>query len=78
MAGRPVGWGPGAVGLGSRAALDHGDGPDMEARLRELRDVADEFPERVLVGEVYMEPGGSSATTGRRAVARTCRSTSRS
>ena len=52
----PVGDGPGAVGLGRMAALDHGDGPDMEARLRELREVADEFPERVLVGEVYMEP----------------------
>ena len=52
----PVGSGPGGVGLGATAALDHGDGPDMEARLRELRDVADEFPERVLVGEVYMEP----------------------
>jgi alpha-glucosidase len=52
----PVGPGPGGVGLGDTAALDHGDGPDMEARLRELRDVADEFPGRVLVGEVYMEP----------------------
>jgi alpha-glucosidase len=52
----PLGHGPGAVGLGPAAALDHGDGPDMEARLRELRDVADEFPARVLVGEVYMEP----------------------
>ena len=51
-----MGPGPGGVGLGDTAALDHGDGPDMEARLRELRDVADEFPERVLVGEVYMEP----------------------
>ena len=52
----PIGLGPGALGLGSDAALDHGDGPDMEAHLRELRDAADEFPQRVLVGEVYMEP----------------------
>jgi alpha-glucosidase len=28
----------------------------VEARLRELRDVADEFDDRVLVGEVYMDP----------------------
>ncbi|HEX5827522.1 MAG TPA: alpha-amylase family glycosyl hydrolase [Candidatus Limnocylindrales bacterium] len=46
----------GAPGGASRAALDHGDGPDMEARLAELRAVADEFEDRVLVGEVYMEP----------------------
>jgi alpha-glucosidase len=37
-------------------ALQHGDGPDMDARLAELRDAADAFPERVLIGEVYMEP----------------------
>jgi alpha-glucosidase len=52
----PIGKGPGSLGGDPTGALEHGDGPDMEARLRELRDVADEFPERVLVGEVYMEP----------------------
>ena len=52
----PIGDGPGALGGDPTAALEHGDGPDMEARLRELRDVADEFPQRALVGEVYMEP----------------------
>jgi alpha-glucosidase len=40
----------------ARGALHHGDGPEMEARLAELRDVAEEFPARVLIGEVYMEP----------------------
>jgi alpha-glucosidase len=53
-------WSDGSIGPGPggdpRAALDHGDGPDMEARLAELRAVADEFEDRVLVGEVYMEP----------------------
>jgi alpha-glucosidase len=52
----PIGHAPGGLGGLPVAALEHGDGPDMEARLRELRDVADEFPARVLVGEVYMEP----------------------
>jgi alpha-glucosidase len=40
----------------ARGALQHGDGPAMEDRLAELRDAADAFPERVLIGEVYMEP----------------------
>jgi len=52
----PIGHGPGSLGGDPTGALQHGDGPEMEHRLRELRDVADEFPERVLVGEVYMEP----------------------
>jgi alpha-glucosidase len=29
----------------------------MDGLLRELRAVADEYPDRVLIGEVYMEPG---------------------
>ena len=47
-----------ATGFGGdpRNALEHGDGPAMDERLRELRDVADEYPDRVLIGEVYMEP----------------------
>ena len=47
-----------ATGFGGdpRDALEHGDGPAMDERLRELRDVADEYPDRVLIGEVYMEP----------------------
>jgi alpha-glucosidase len=40
----------------ARGALQHGDGPEMEARLAELREAADAFPDRVLIGEVYMEP----------------------
>jgi alpha-glucosidase len=47
---------PHGFGGDPRNALEHGDGPEMEARLAELRGVADEFAERVLVGEVYMEP----------------------
>jgi alpha-glucosidase len=39
-----------------RNALEHGDGPAMDDRLAELRAVADEYPDRVLIGEVYMEP----------------------
>jgi alpha-glucosidase len=39
-----------------RKALAHGDGPDMDERLAELRAVSDAYPERVLIGEVYMEP----------------------
>ncbi len=39
-------------------ALRHGDGPTIEALLHELRAVSDQFPARVLVGEVYMEPPG--------------------
>jgi len=52
----PVGLGPGSSGRDAREALEHGDGPGMEAHLRELRDVADEFEGRVLIGEVYLEP----------------------
>ena len=47
---------PSGFGGNPRDALEHGDGPDMEARLAELRDAADAFDERVLVGEVYMAP----------------------
>lgn len=52
----PVTASPSGLGGDPRNALEHGDGPDMEARLRELRAVADEYEDRVLVGEVYMEP----------------------
>ena len=47
-----------ATGFGGdpRDALEHGDGPAMDERLRELRAVADDYPDRVLIGEVYMEP----------------------
>jgi len=51
-----VGPGPLSDGVPSRAALDHGDGPEIEGRLRELRAVADAYADRVLVGEVYMAP----------------------
>ena len=52
----PITSAPHGFGGDPRGALEHGDGPDMEARLAELRDVADASPERVLIGEVYMEP----------------------
>jgi alpha-glucosidase len=52
----PVGPGPAGPVLDPRNALEHGDGPGMEVLLEALRDVADEFPDRVLVGEVYMPP----------------------
>jgi alpha-glucosidase len=52
----PIGPGPGSFDDDVTGALRHGDGPELEDRLAELRDVADEFPERVLVGEVYFEP----------------------
>ena len=48
----------------------------MEPLLEAMRAVADEFPERVLVGEVYMPPARLVRYYGRRAAARTCRSTS--
>jgi alpha-glucosidase len=51
-----VGPGPGIGPANPRNALGHGDGPEIQARLRELRDVADEFEDRVLVGEVYADP----------------------
>ena len=47
---------PSGFGGNPRGALEHGDGPDMDERLRELRAVADEYPDRVLIGETYMEP----------------------
>jgi alpha-glucosidase len=47
---------PTGFGGDPRNALEHGDGPAMDERLRELRAVADEHPDRVLIGEVYMEP----------------------
>ena len=50
--------------------------PAMDERLRELRAVADEYPDRVLIGEVYMEPRRLVRYYGAgRARARTCRST---
>jgi alpha-glucosidase len=52
----PVGPGPLSGGVPSRAALDHGDGPAILDRLRELRELADEYGDRLLVGEVYMAP----------------------
>ncbi|HYO43465.1 MAG TPA: alpha-amylase family glycosyl hydrolase [Candidatus Limnocylindrales bacterium] len=48
VAGRPGG--------DPRKALEHGDGPAMDTLLVELRKVADAYPDRVLIGEVYMEP----------------------
>ncbi len=52
----PVTDAPSGLGGDPRNALEHGDGPDMDRRLRELRAVADEYPDRVLIGEVYMQP----------------------
>jgi alpha-glucosidase len=52
----PVGPGPAGTILDPRNALEHGDGPGMEPLLEALRDVADEFPDRALVAEVYMPP----------------------
>jgi alpha-glucosidase len=52
----PVADAPSGFGGDPRHALEHGDGPDMDDRLRELRDVADAYPDRVLIGETYMEP----------------------
>jgi alpha-glucosidase len=52
----PVADAPSGFGGDPLNALEHGDGPAMDERLRELRDVADEYPDRVLIGEVYMEP----------------------
>ncbi len=52
----PVGPGPDGPGSDPRGALAHGDGPGMEPLLEALRAVADEGPDRVLVGEVYMPP----------------------
>ena len=52
----PVAPGPLSPAGDAANALDHGDGPDVDARLLELRRVADEFADRVLIGEVYMPP----------------------
>lgn len=47
-----------ASGLGGdpRDALEHGDGPGIDRYLRELRAVAEAYPGRALVGELYMGP----------------------
>ncbi len=51
-----VGPGP-ATGSGDpRNALGHGDGPAIPAYLRELREVADAWGERLLIGELYLPP----------------------
>jgi alpha-glucosidase len=52
----PVGPGPGGDRATARHALAHGDGPDVEDRLRELREVADAYGDRLLLGEVYLPP----------------------
>lgn len=52
----PIGPDPGAGGADPRSALEHGDGPAIQEYLRELRDVADAYGDRVLIGEVYMPP----------------------
>jgi alpha-glucosidase len=52
----PITDAPSGFGGDPRAALEHGDGPEMGAYLRELREVADAYPGRALIGEVYMEP----------------------
>ena len=52
----PVADAPSGFGGDPRNTLEHGDGPAMDELLRALRDVADEYPDRVLIGEVYMEP----------------------
>lgn len=38
------------------AASAHGDGPETGARMAELRAVADAYPGRLLIGEVYLPP----------------------
>jgi alpha-glucosidase len=48
-------WRPAPID-GPLDALAHGDGPAMEERLRELREVADAFAGRVLIGELYLPP----------------------
>ena len=60
-----IGATPSGLGGDPRDALEHGDGPDMEERLRELRAVAEEYPGRVLVGELYMEPARAVRYYGR-------------
>jgi alpha-glucosidase len=52
----PVGPGPDGPGGDPRNALAHGDGTDIRPRLRELRAVADAYPGRLLIGELYLPP----------------------
>lgn len=52
----PVTEAPTGFGGNPRSALEHGDGPAMDERLLQLRAVADAYPDRALIGEVYMEP----------------------
>ncbi len=40
----------------SDRAIEHGDGPAIDDRLHDLRSVADEYGDRVLIGEVYLPP----------------------
>ena len=56
-----------ASGFGGdpRDALEHGDGPEIEQRLREIRAVAEASPGRVLVGELYMPPDRAARYYGR-------------
>ncbi len=56
---------PSGLGGDPRDALEHGDGPDIEECLRELRAVAEEYPGRVLIGELYMEPARATRYYGR-------------
>jgi alpha-glucosidase len=53
---RPLADPPEIGRLDSDMAIEHGDGPDMDARLRELRAVAEESGGRLLVGEIYLPP----------------------
>ena len=48
---------PSGTGADPREALEHGDGPEMDARLAELHAVAAAYPERLLIGEIYLPPG---------------------
>lgn len=44
-----------AVAGGAEAAAStHGDGPSTEALMAGLRDVADAYPDRLLIGEIYL------------------------
>ena len=52
-----VGPGPATASGDPRNALGHGDGPAIGEYLRELREVADEYGERLLIGELYLPPG---------------------
>ena len=52
----PVGHGPAGRPATRATRSSTATARTMEALLAELRDVADEFPDRVLVGEVYLPP----------------------